>query len=415
MNKTPLKSTAKINKIKPIMKKKTILYLVTQSELGGAQKYVLDLARAMRNDYNVVVGLGEQGERGWLADRLSEEKIEYHYLSNLKRPINLYRDIMAFWDVAQLISQVKPDILHLNSSKASVIGSYATKLVSKKRKPKIVYTAHGWVFKEPLSAKKRKLYYRAEKFSADCKDKIICISEFDRRVAIKEEIVPEDKIKFIPNGIAPVDFLPREEARRLIWQEIDPNEEISPEAREEKPLLGTIGNLYKNKGFNHLINAAKMLVDYGLDIKLVIVGEGGERNELEDWISQLRLEKNVFLLGSIESASRRLKALDIYVCSSVKEGLSYTIIEAMQAGLPIVATNIGGNPDLITHNQEGLLIEPGSAENLATGIIKILNNDQKKKLGAKAREKALKNYSLERMANDTKQVYQDLFASEKNK
>jgi len=390
------------------MNKPTILYLVTQSELGGAQKYVLDLTRGMREKYNVVVGIGEQGERGWLAEQLAEEKIEYHYLANLKRDITPYRDLMALWDVARLIRQVKPDILHLNSSKVSVVGSFATKLLNRSLRPKVVYTAHGWAFNEPLSQKKRKLYYQAEKMSAQYKDRVICISRFDQRTATEEKVIPENKLTLIPNGLAPVEFLPREEARQRVWQQIDPDGELSPENRQEKTIIGTIGNLYKNKGFTYLINAAKMLVDYGLDIKLVIIGEGEERQDLEDWIAQLRLQNNVFLLGSIQSASQWLSALDIYVCSSVKEGLSYTIIEAMQAGLPIVATDIGGNPDLIADGKEGILAKPGDAEALATGIIKILNHSQKQALGQNARQKAINQFSLEKMTADTQKLYTEL-------
>jgi glycosyltransferase involved in cell wall biosynthesis len=392
------------------MQKKTILYLVTQSEMGGAQKYVLDLIRAMQTDYRVVVGLGEQGNKGWLAERLRDEKTEFHFLPSLKRSIKPYRDFMAVREISQLISQVKPDILHLNSSKASVLGAFAARKLHQRNKLKVIYTAHGWVFAEPLSSRKRKLYYHAEKYTAKLKDRIICISEFDRDIAIKQSVAKEKQIALIPNGLKKVDFLPRLEAREYIWQMIDPEGALSAEERKEQTLIGSIGNLYPAKGYGYLLNAAKMLVDYGLNIKLAIIGEGKERGELEDWISQLRLDNNVFLLGQLEQASRYLKAFDIYVCSSVKEGLSYTVIEAMQAGLPIVATRVGGNPDLIQNGEEGILIEPASAEELATGVIKILNNDQRGKMGKQACQKALEQYSLDRMIDQTKKLSEVLLS-----
>jgi glycosyltransferase involved in cell wall biosynthesis len=171
-------------------------------------------------------------------------------------------------------------------------------------------------------------------------------------------------------------------------------------------LLGTIGNLYPTKGFEYLIDATKYLIDNGLNLATVIIGQGPEQKRLADWVSQNRLEKNVYLTGRINEAAKLLPAFDIYVCSSLKEGLSYTLIEAMQAGVPVVATRVGGNPELVEENKTGLLVEPANAEKLANAIIKLLGDSKlQQEFSRNATKKAQEEFSLEKMVNNTKQVY----------
>lgn len=378
---------------------KTILYLITQSELGGAQKYILDLCFSLKNDYNLVVAFGEQGEQGEMAEKLKENDIQYYAIPSLLRKIDSQADFFALGEIIKLIKKVRPDIIHLNSSKISVLGAMAIFRLKlnpfwrfKINKTKIVYTAHGWVFHEPgVNSLK---YKKMERWTARFKDKIICVSQMDYDSALQEKIAPKDKLVMIHNGIAPINFLSREQARAELG--LGPDELV----------IGSIGNLYKNKGFEYLINATKILVDNGLKPKTIIIGEGEEREELENWIRQFRLEKYVILKGRMDAAAY-LKAFDIYVCSSVKEGLSYTIIEAMRASLPIVATNVGGNPELIENEKTGLLVNPEKGEEISRAIIKFINNPELlNQVRQAAEEKASREFTLENMIEKTRGVYE---------
>lgn len=378
---------------------KTILYLITQSELGGAQKYILDLCFSLKNDYNLVVAFGEQGEQGEMAEKLKENDIQYFAIPSLFRKIDSQADFFALGEIIKLIKKVRPDIIHLNSSKISVLGAMAIFRLKlnpfwrfKINKTKIIYTAHGWVFHEPgVNSLK---YKKMERWSARFKDKIICVSQMDYDSALQEKIAPKDKLVMIHNGIAPIDFLSREQARTQLGLGAD------------ELVIGSIGNLYKNKGFEYLINATKILVDNGLKPKTIIIGEGEEREELENWIRQFRLEKYVILKGRMDAAAY-LKAFDIYVCSSVKEGLSYTIIEAMRASLPIVATNVGGNPELIENEKTGLLVNPEKGEEISRAIIKFINNPELlNQVRQAAEEKASREFTLENMIEKTREVYE---------
>lgn len=397
-----------------------ILFLITQSELGGAQRYVFDLANNLVGEFDVSVAFGEPGENGELAKMLKEKNINYHVLPRLRRAISPISDLFALIEIVRLIKNLKPDIIHLNSSKISILGSLAARICYVLRvKCYVIYTVHGWVFNEPLPVWQKKFYYWAEKITARWKDKLICVSEYDRQVALKNNIAPENKLVTIHNGSAPVEFLSLEEAKRkifviLIRQPAEKDLKLSHEQWDSSAFglrmtIGAIGNLYKTKGYEYLIAAGKILKDEGLDYKLIIIGDGPEKNELQAQIEGYGLEENIILAGRLDSAAALLPAFNIYICSSVKEGLSYTVIEAMQAGLPIIATNVGGNPELIGDGETGLLVTPQDPDAIAQAVMKLTKDTElARKLGVNAKQKAMTEFTLERMVADTKKLYQDL-------
>ena len=373
-----------------------ILYLITQSELGGAQRYIFDLASNLKEELDVSIAFGEQGDEGVLAEKLKQNDINYYSIPHLKRAISPWQDLLAIFAIRKLIKKIKPNIIHLNSSKISILGSLASIF----SKSKIIYTAHGWVFNEPLSKFKKSFYLHAEKFTAKFKNKIICVSVFDHKAALENKIAPKEKLITIHNGIEKIHIQTKDLARALL------SKSINQQLNNDETIIGSVGNLYKTKGFEYFIKAIKILVDNKINIKAVIIGEGREREELEDWIDQLYLKNHVILPGRIDKVAELLPALDVYICSSVKEGLSYTVIEAMMASLPIVATHVGGNPELITDSQEGLLVKAADPEKLAQTIIKLINNPElSNNLAKNAKAKAEKEFTLEKMVNKTKGLY----------
>jgi glycosyltransferase involved in cell wall biosynthesis len=388
---------------------KKILYLVTQSDFGGAQKYIYDLATNISKNYAILVAGGEQCYQGELAKKLIAAGICYHKLSHLKRAISPRHDFLAFWQIVKLIKKERPDIIHLNSSKISILGSLAVaywSLVIGHWSFKVVYTVHGWVFSENLSPGKKYFYKILEKFTAKFKNKIICLSEFEKQNTIKNKIAPAEKISVIYNGIAPIDFLPRLEARKKL------SEFTNTVISDETILIGSIGNLYKNKGYEYLIKNMRDLSLKTYDLKLTIIGSGPELQNLKSEITRLparrenqKSDYKIFLTGAIPNAAQFLPAFDVYVCSSVKEGLPYTVLEAMQAGLPIVSTNVGAIPEIITDGDSGLLVEPKNPEALAEKIKYFIDNPKiAKQLGENAKEK-MKKFSLEQMIKQTEELY----------
>ncbi|MFA5359222.1 MAG: glycosyltransferase family 4 protein [Patescibacteria group bacterium] len=381
---------------------KKILYLITQSDFGGAQRYVYDLATSISKNFTAVVAGGEQGYAGELAKKLQEKNIRYVCLSHLKRAINPRHDFLVFWQIVKLIKQERPDIIHLNSSKISILGSLAAQFIrifairrlAFHSQISIIYTVHGWVFNEDLPAWQEWFYKTAERFTAYFKDKIICLSEFEKNNTIKNNVAPTEKISVIYNGREAIDFLPREQAREKLG------------IPRDAFVIGAIGNLNKNKGYEYLIKAVKKLQILDFKLQIVIIGQGLEFNNLKSKILNLKLSDKIKIMGNIPDAAKLLPAFDLYVCSSVKEGLPYTILEAMQAGLPIVTTTVGAIPEVVTDKKNGLLVEPKNPQALAEKIQYLIDHpDVAKKLGEQAQEDVREKFSLERMVEETEKIY----------
>src|SRR3989338_815664 len=246
---------------------KKILYLVTQSDFGGAQRYVYDLAVNISDNFSVIVAGGEPGYDGDLAQRLQQKNISYVYLSHLKRAISPWHDVLAFWQIVKLIKKEHPDIIHLNSSKVSILGSLAAKIINLKSKIKIIYTVHGWVFNEELPVWKKYCYLWCERFTARFKNNIICLSEFEKNNTVKNKIAPAKKISVIYNGREEINFFSREEARKKLG------------IADNAFAIGSIGNLYKNKGYEYLIKSISQMLN--VKCQVLIIGDGPELKNLK--------------------------------------------------------------------------------------------------------------------------------------
>lgn len=379
---------------------KKILYIITQSEMGGAQRYVFDLARSLKASHEVAVAFGEQGEAGELAQLLRQADIPFFVVRNLQRNISPINDYLALGELTKIIDDFAPDVVHLNSTKISILGSLAARQA--KIRPKVVYTAHGWVFKEPMSCLKKKLYLNLEKYTAKYKDKIICISKLDLELAKSELDIKQEKLTLIYNGLdnANYDFLPRTEAYQKLTKEI-----LNEELPEGALIVGTIANLYATKDLQTFILAITELQKLATrQVVGVIIGEGPQRGMLAEFIKANKA--NVYLAGRVMEAANYLEAFDYYVCSSVKEGLPYTILESMAAGVPIISTKVGGVPDIIKDGTNGLLVEVGDYQAIANKIADLESQPENKaktiKLAKDIQQQAL---SLEAMTRDTLDVY----------
>ncbi|NTU98481.1 glycosyltransferase family 4 protein [Candidatus Falkowbacteria bacterium] len=396
--------------------KKKILHIITQSELGGAQRYILDIARNLKNEYDVVVAFGEQGSKGELAAHLEKTGIPFFVIHRLKRNISPLNDILAYFAIKRLIREIKPHVVHLNSSKISILGSLAVKnCINKSYSPLVVYTVHGWVFNEPMGSLKRRIYFELEKRTAKYKDKIICINKMDLHQAEKDLKISKKKLSLIYHGLDTSQYktLSKKEARAKLFAAIR-NAKIPD---EKTIIIGSIGNLYRTKGYYYLIKAMHYLViDYGFPVTAIIIGEGPERSDLEARIIKFHpmdynamdgeVGNKIILAGRIDNAAELLPAFDIYACTSLKEGFPYTILEAMNAALPIVATRVGGIPDMISDNINGFLVEPHDSKTLAAKMAEIIGDTQtRNRLSAQAQYDTSHLFKFSKMLEQTKKIY----------
>jgi len=363
-------------------KKAKILYVITQSSWGGAQKYVFDLAMGFKEEFEVLVAFGGEGQ---LQERLQQAGIRTNRLKNLVREIHPWRDLLGWWEIYRLIRKEQPDIVHTNSSKVEILGNLAAWLAGTK---KIVFTAHGFVFNEELGFCKKFFFVFWEKLAGILANQIICVSDFDKRSALKNRIVSKKKLYVIHNGI-----------------EISKEKMLCAKREDDKIIIGTIANFYRNKGLEFLVQAAAKLNEKLPNLEFWVAGDGGERQSIETIIEKYQLD-NFKLLGFQERQYDFLRQLDIFVLPSLKEGLPYVILEALLLGLPVVASRVGGIPEIITDGENGFLVEPKNVQMLAEKIEILLKNGQlRAKFAQRGQDRVRTHFSLERMIRETKDVY----------
>ncbi len=373
-----------------------ILYVITQSEWGGAQRYVFDLATNLGPEFEVTVAVGEPSGGRDLQHKLTinneqlTKKIKIVQLKYLVRNISLWDDIRAVWELRKLYKNFGPGIVHLNSSKAGVIGSYAARRLPKALRPHIVYTVHGWVFDEPLASWRQALYRYLEKSTALDKSAIITLSKHDAERGTTIGI-PKEKIHLVQNGINPL-----ADGKANLLPNADPLNQLP------KIYFGTIANLYKTKGIDVLIKAvakAKIKLHNSL---FLIYGDGPEKKYIQKLIAEYNLGANIFLKGQTENAAQFLTKFSTFVLPSRKEGLPYVLLEALRAHVPIIATRVGGIPELIENKKSGLLVQPDSIEELSEALVWAAEHPEKMKELAK---NAPPLPSLAEMINKTTSLY----------
>ncbi len=387
---------------------KKVLFVITKSNWGGAQRYVYDLATNLpKESFEVKVALGGPPTGGGLLkEKLEEAKIETIGIPYLQRDINATRELLSFFSLIKIFAKEKPDIIHLNSSKAGGLGAAAAwlcKLFGSRtsespevRLPKIVFTVHGWAFNETRTFRAKSAMYLSQWATALLCDSSIIISRHDYRQALSMLFIPKRKFALIPLGIpnGNLKYLPKTKAETGL------NLKPSKNTR-----IGTIAEFTKNKGLDYLLDAINILK--GQKLEVVIIGDGEEKKRIEKRIDEENLKESISTCGFVPHAAKYIKAFDIFVLPSLKEGLPYTILEAMNAGVPVVASSVGGIPDLIEHEKSGFLAIPANPQSLADALGKLVDDIKtRNKFGKISKQRALEKFSFSAMLSRTIALYQ---------
>lgn len=406
----------------PMVHRTKVLYIITKSNWGGAQRYVYDLAtRLPRDEFEVAVACGSHGP---LVDKLREAGLAVMTVPALGRDIHPGKELAAWAALVVIVVRERPDIVHLSSTKVGGLGAMATfvaKLLplrpfDKLRagvNPSTVFTVHGWAFHEDRPAWQRNAIAFLSRLSAAFQHRIVLITNADYHAA--ERITAPEKLVLIRHGLGPIAFKARAEARAALAALI--GHPVPPEI----PLIGTIAELTKNKGLTYLIDAVNQVKfkvqslpraeSRGLKFKVVIMGEGEERDRLQKKIRALGLKEDVHLIGFVPEAARYLKGLDCFVLPSVKEGLPYALMEAMAAGVPITATQVGGIPDLIEEGRHGLLVPAKNPRALAAAVTRMLASpEHAQAMAGRARERIETEFRIEDMVKKTSALYETLIS-----
>ncbi len=338
-----------------------IALAITLAKPGGTTSFVFRFAQWLQTQgERVIILVGEEGT--WLEERCAEAKIPLQRLPHLRRAIHPWHDFWAISAFRRALREIQPKALHLNSSKAGVIGSLAGRL---EHVGPIVYCIGGWAALDARSSLQRAAYLWPERVSAGWKDTIVCLHPGDLAFAKENGIQPRSRLALIPNGIdAPAmrqELLERTQARHRL------------NLPKEGFIVGTIANFYPAKDLPAACAAYAQVHRAHPEVRFCLIGEGPERPHIEAAIQKHGLGKAVFVVGAREQASQFLKAFDLFVLPSNKEGMPFVLLEAAAAGLPIVTTDVGAHAWMLP---EATIVPPQQPTALAQAILRAIDDPQ---------------------------------------
>ncbi|MDO8492693.1 MAG: glycosyltransferase [bacterium] len=376
--------------------KKKILLAVTKSNWGGAQRYVYDLATNMpKSEFEIAVALGGDG---LLKNKLEKENIRTITIPRLARDINIFDEFAVFFSLLKIFWQEKPDIVHLNSSKMAGLGALAARIAGIK---KIIFTAHGWFFDEDCSYFVKAITLFLSWLTVMLSHKTIVISNAQYRET-PSTFFWGNKISMIHNGTGIFEIKNKEESRQLI---------LGGQAHkhEDDFWLGAIAEIHPS---NNLVATIEAVSNYNKNntkkIFYTVIGDKGdgkEYNKLTKLIKGRNLEENIFLAGFKNNASSLLPAFDVFLFTPKKVGLPYVLLEAGLAGLPIIATPVGGIPDVIENEKTGILTKSVSLTDIASILEKSMVDKNLQIYGKNLKNIVLRDFSLNKMLGQVSNLY----------
>lgn len=378
-----------------------VMRVITRLNVGGPAQHAILLTSGLRRERfatTLIAGStdSDEGDMSFLAERHGVRAMELPILGNGRGPV---ADLRAFLSLYRIMRQEAPDIVHLHLLKARVLGGLAAKLAGV---PIIVETFHGHLFRGYYGRAMTALLLMAERILGwRVVDRVVALSEGQKRELMQYGICDPSKISVIPLG--------------LDLHRFDDSAHLAGELRRElgvqdgTVLLGAIGRLVPIKGLTYLLSAVDRL-RRAADMRfcLLIVGDGPLRRALERQVRKLGLEGVVRFLGWRFDLERVYADLDIVVLSSLNEGTPVCLLEAMAAGKAVVATDVGGVPDLV-HDGTGLLVPPGSADALEQAIRRYVTDPGlRRSAGERGRQTVYSKYDVSMLVENTTQFYLEL-------
>lgn len=360
-----------------------ILLLITKGEIGGAQSHLLTLCSALTPQFDFVAAIGDTEPASYLSHGLQALGVPVHHLPQLNNSLSPLRLLMAVRGLLRLLKQQRPDLIHAHSAVAGVVARLAGRMAG----VPVVYTVHGFGFKPEVPRLQRQVARLAEMALAPLTGHMICVSEFERELA-RQLPLPAGRLSVITNAVpdSPERAQPAHEPARLVM--------VARLAAPKRPDL--------------LLQALALLRErLRHEVPATLIGSGPGLDALRQQASQLGLLA-VDLTGDVTDVPQRLAQHAIFVLMSDHEGLPMSIIEAMRAGLAIVASDLPGIRELVTHDQQGLLV-PNQAGALADTLTRLLGSAPlRTRLGNAARERYQDKFTPDKMATPVAAIYTQL-------
>ena len=387
MNVQRLKDDAR--EMETAQRKKKILHIDLTRGGGGVEMYIRMLINATNEDYENVLVCAPECNVKLLQGGVT------HYTVAVPREIFIKQDLLAAKQVRKIIKKEKPDIVYCHSSMAGAIGRGAALGLG----CKVVYNPHGWAFTMAVSEKKKNFYGWIEKILAVFTDKIVAISQSEKIAALQYKVCKENKICLVYNGVDVVGCADEVEERAAL------------DYRKEDFIVACCARLSEQKDPLLFAKVAGIILDRCPNARFIWVGDGELREEFVAALKENGAYEKTWLTGMVEKPSRIIGTADVAVLLSKWEGFGLVLVEYLAQGKPVVATNVGAIPEIITDGVNGTLVTERSAEKIAEAILTYFPRENARKLHD-ACVKTAQEFSIEKTVETTRILYAKVLAED---
>lgn len=365
-----------------------VLHLGLLPLLSGVQNVMLQILAAIEADgYKIIVASAPDGE---LVDEVKRRGWKHIAIPSLVREINPTKDWLACRELAKILKEEKVDILHTHSSKTGLLGRVVGRV---NKVPAIIHTVHGYPFHKYQNPLLYNFYQVAEWFAGKFCDYLVSVNQEDAEIAKRVLRIPAPKVKYIPNGAIP------QKQRKLF-----PADEI---------VIGTLSRFWKQKNMLNTVKIAIKACQVRAELKFIFVGDGDDLSQCQNLIENAGLSERILLPGWSLDKEKWLNTFDIFLLYSLWEGLPLSILEAMSYGLPIIASDIKGNRELVD-SSNGYLVSPEQETELLNLLLSLpTKREELISKGLESYNKIVQNYSMDYFNERYRKLYKEIKLKEK--
>ena len=374
-----------------------VAHIITLLELGGAQNNTLYTVRNLdRNKFDVLLICGKGGILDDEAQKIPRAGV--YFIPALAREINFLKDLFSLARLVIILLKEQPDIVHTHSSKAGILGRWATIIA---RVPFIIHTFHGFGFNDFQKPVIKKAYILSEKITALISSRLVFVSKQNMETALKLKIGSEGKYELIRSGIKISDYT------GVIVDKSSKKKSLN--LPENARVVTTICPFKPQKNLADFIEVAKNIAPRFRNTYFLVIGDGRGRNRLESAVKSYSLHDRVLFLGWRKDIPEILAVTDIFAMTALWEGLPRSAVEALVSGKPVIAYEIDGNKDIIKNNYNGFLIKPKETASFSEKLALLLSdNSLLQTLSEQAKKSIDKTFDIEYMVMQQENMYLEL-------
>jgi glycosyltransferase involved in cell wall biosynthesis len=382
------------------MQKIKIAQIITRMDWGGSPDIVRLLCQGLDPEvFDITLVSGRSAHISQTNQQFLEQfKNRTRYVPQLQREINPLKDLAALFRIYTILHQGKFDLVQTHTAKAGILGRLAARLAGVK---KIVHCSHGHNFYGYFGFWGSKLVITVERFFDRFSDKFIALTELEKSDLVNYRVTSPKKVAVVQSGLETEKY----QCPQGVISKLKEEWHLPVTAR----VVGLVGRLEPVKGPLLLVEAAKIVVAACPDVQFLVIGEGSLRNKMEEQCRAANLNGNFVFAGWREHVEQLLGVLDILVLPSLNEAVGRIILEAAAYGVPVVATRVGGVPEIVKDGETGLLVPSQDAGSMARALIELLTNREKRgRLGRAAKERVTTSFTAREMVRSISNLYLEL-------